>query len=147
VIYWDTSCVLKLYVSESDSDHWQKAALEQEDEFVSSALLETEMAYALAQKEQRGDIKPGGAQAVLRLFRRDLKDDRLILYPVGHDVLMLAAGIAESCYHARHPIPLRTLGGVHLATARLLKCRAMATADSRMITAAAVLPLPLIQGI
>ena len=144
MIYWDTSCVLKLYASESDSDQWQKAALEQDDEFASSSLLETEMAYALAQKEKRGDFKPGGAQAVLRLFRRDLKDERFVLYPVGRDVLMLAAGFAESCYRARHPIPLRTLDGLHLATARLLKCRAMATADSRMKAAAAMLSLPLI---
>jgi uncharacterized protein len=145
VIYWDTSCVLKLYTAESDSSHWQKAALEQEDDFVSSALLETEMAYALEQKERRGDIKSGGAQALRRLFYRDLKEQRFVLYPVGRDVLTLASGIAETCYHLRQPLPLRTLDGLHLATALLLKCRALATADSRMTAAAAVLSLSLLR--
>ncbi len=145
MIYWDTSCVLKLYTAESDSGHWQNVALEQDDEMASSALLETEMAYAFEQKELRGDIKSGGAQALLRLFRRDLKDERFVLVPIGRDVLTMAAGIAESCYQARHPVPLRTLDGLHLATARLLKCRAIATTDSRMTAAAAVLAIPLLR--
>lgn len=144
MIYWDTSCILKLYTAESDSSQWQKVAVGQDDELVSSALLETEMAYAFEQKEQRGDIKPGGAQALIRLFRRDMKEGRFVLYPVGRDVLSTAATIASSCYHARPPIPLRTLDGLHLATALLLKCRAIATADSRMKAAAALLKLPVI---
>ena len=45
MIYWDTSCVLKLYTDESDSQRWQTNALEVEDEFVSSVLLETDVAW------------------------------------------------------------------------------------------------------
>ncbi len=145
MIYWDTSCVIKLYTAESDSRQWQQAALEADEQIVSSVLLETELAYAFEQKEFRGEIKATGAKVLWRLFLRDVKDGRFVLYPVGRDVLTMAAGIAESCYHASPPIPLRTFDGLHLATVRLLKCRAIATADSRMKTAAAVLNIPLLR--
>jgi predicted nucleic acid-binding protein len=144
VIYWDTSCVLKLYTAESDSLAWQKHALGARDGFAASALMETEMAYALEQKELRGDVRPGGAQALLRILRRDLQAGRFTLCPVGTDVMALAADIAVRCYHAQKPIPLRTLDGLHLATAMLLKCRAVATADRRMQTAAVHLSVPLL---
>jgi len=49
VIYWDTSCVIKLYTAESDSRQWQETALDVDEEIVSSVLLETELAYAFEQ--------------------------------------------------------------------------------------------------
>jgi predicted nucleic acid-binding protein len=146
VISWDTSCVLKLYTAESDSLAWQNQALVTDDDFVASALLETEMAYALAQKELRGEVKPGGAQALLRLFGRDVQAGRFALYPVGADIMLAAVDIAAKCYRAERPIPLRTLDGLHLATAKVLKCRALATVDQRMQAAAALLHLPLFRS-
>ncbi len=144
MIYWDTSCVLKLYTAESDSAAWQETALAVGEELAASALLEAELAFALEQKESRGELKPGGAQMILRIFRSDCRDGRFILYPVGSDVMKTAADFAMRCYRAREPIAIRTLDGLHLATARLLKCRALATADRRMRAAAAFLNLPLI---
>lgn len=144
MIYWDTSCVLKLYTAESDSLTWQQQALGARDEFAASALLETEMAYALEQKELRGDVRPGGAQALLRLFRRDLQAGRFALCPVGGDVMALAADLAARWYHAAEPLPLRTLDGLHLATAMLLRCRAIATADRRLQAAAVQVGIPLL---
>jgi predicted nucleic acid-binding protein len=56
----------------------------------------------------------------------------------------LAAEIAARCYRAPKPVPVRTLDGLHLATAVLPKCRAVATADRRMQAAAALLRVPLL---
>ena len=81
MIYWDTSCVLKLYVSESDSSTWEERALATDEEFAASALLETELAYGLIRKEARGDIKQGAAEALLTLFRQDVERARFTLYP------------------------------------------------------------------
>jgi predicted nucleic acid-binding protein len=145
VIYWDTSCVLKLYTAESDSVAWQAIALKSEDDFASSALLETELALAMEQKESRRELKPDGAHALLQLFRRDLKEGRFILYPVGSDVLKDAVELAAACYQARHPVPIRTLDGIHLATCRRLKCRLLATADHRMRAGSALLKMPVLQ--
>lgn len=145
MIYWDTSCVLKLYTSEPDSTVWQKLALLLEDDFVSSVILETELAYAFEQKELRREIKPGGAKALLHIFRNDLLAERFSLFPVGTDVLKTSATIAAQCYHAKKPIQMRTLDGLHLATSKLLKCKAVATADLRMQDAAALLNIPLLR--
>ncbi len=142
MIYWDTSCVLKLYTAEEDSLLWQRKALGSDEKFVSSSILETELAYALAQKELRGEIKKGGAKALLHIFNSDILADRFSLFPVGTDVLRTAITIAAQCYRAEKPIAIRTLDGLHLATAKLLKCRSIATADLRMQAAAKLLNIP-----
>jgi uncharacterized protein len=136
VIYWDTSCVIKLYALESDSEQWELTACEGREQLVSSALMRTEGAFALEQKERRGEILPGGASALMELLDRDISAGRFNLFPVGEDVLRHAASLAGECYHAAPSIPLRTLDGIHLATAQLLKCTSIATADGRMRTGA-----------
>lgn len=144
MIYWDTSCVIKLYTLESDSGPWQRRAIEADEALVTSGLLRTEMAFALEQKEARGDVTPGGANAILDVFDRDVESGRFGLVPMGVDVLREAATIAQTCYHATPSVPLRTLDGIHLATARLLKCRQIATADARMRAGAGLLGLNLV---
>ncbi|MBU0677360.1 MAG: PIN domain-containing protein [Verrucomicrobia bacterium] len=49
--------------------------------------------------------------------------------------------LAEVCCRASPMISLRTLDGLHLATARLLKCKAIATTDHRIRTAAEAIGL------
>jgi predicted nucleic acid-binding protein len=144
VIYWDTSCVLKLYAAESDSARWRAVAKASAEEFASSALLDLELAYALEQKEVRGELKAGAASHLLGLFREHCRSGQFILYPVGTDVMKVAAELAVRCYRAKEPVSIRTLDGLHLATAMLLKCHAMATADRRMTAAAALLKMPVL---
>ena len=139
MIYWDTSCVLKLYTRESDSDRWERHAGTLDGDFIASALLETEMTCALQRKEQRGEIKRGGAEAILGLFRNDVQAGRFTLCPIGADVLSHAGVLAAQCYRHAEPVNIRTLDALHLATATLLKCRAIATADERMQAAAQLL--------
>ena len=139
MIYWDTSCVIKLYAEESDSTVWQRRACEGTAQRVSSAVMCTEMAYALRQKEHRGDIVRGGASALLDMLDRDVAAGRFTVFPTGEDVLAEAAAIACVCFRAA--APLRTLDGIHLATARLLRCTGIATTDARMCAGAAILGL------
>jgi len=143
VIYWDTSCVLKLYAAESDSGLWQKLLLERGGVLVSSALLEAELGLALEHKEVRGELRKGGAAALREHVQRDVQAGRLRLIPVGADVLAEAVRIGVACLRARPPVLLRTLDGIHLATARLVRCAAVATADERMRSAARHLGLTL----
>ena len=144
MIYWDTSCVVKLYTHESDSGLWEKLAISAEDGLVASALLRVELAYAFEQKEARGDLSPAASQALLALFDHDVAKGRIQLIPIGSDVLQAACRIAVACYHDEDSVPLRTLDGIHLATATLLKCRRIATADVRMKAASAILGLCLV---
>lgn len=144
MIYWDTSSVLKLYVSESDSAAWEERALTLNEEFVASALVEVELAYAMIRKEARGDIRRGAADALLAMFRRDVERGRFTLYPVGSDVMHTSIRMAIQCEEAGRPELLRTLDGIHLATAHLLGCKAVAAADRRMRAAGELLGLSLL---
>ena len=144
MIYWDTSCVLKLYARESDSEAWQEHALACRDDLVASALLEAELAYALTRKERSGAIQPQAAERLLSMFRGDVEKGRFTLYPIGTDVLRTAIEIAIQCAKSAKTPTVRTLDGIHLATAQLLRCKAMATADQRMRAAARILKIPLV---
>ena len=144
MIYWDTSCVLKLYTAESDSAQWQDCATGTSEELVASRLLEAELAFALLRKEMQGDIRPGATARLLGKFQRDVQAGRFRLVPVGADVITRAGIVAETCYRAEPPVPLRTLDGLHLATAVLLGCTGIASADERMRRAAPLLGIPLI---
>ncbi len=136
MIYWDTSCVMKLYTQESDSGFWEKHALETSCDRISSALMRAEMSFAFEQKEARGEVIPGAALALMKYLDHDISMGRFQLIPIGADVLSVAGDIAAQCYHANPSIFIRTLDGIHLATAQLLKCRQIATADARMKIAA-----------
>jgi predicted nucleic acid-binding protein len=144
MIYWDTSCVIKLYTAESDSEEWQHHACDAEEQLVSSALMRTESAYALEQKECRGEILSGGAAKLLELLDHDVAGGRFNLFPVGEDVLSEAVAIAGVCYRASPNVPLRTLDGIHLATAALLKCTCIATTDEGTRKGAQILGITLL---
>ncbi|MDA0577079.1 MAG: type II toxin-antitoxin system VapC family toxin [Verrucomicrobia bacterium] len=144
MIYWDTSCVLKLYTAESDSSIWQDLAINAGEPLTASALIEAELAFAFFQKEARGDLVAGGAGKLIKAFRRDVTTGRVHLCPVGADVITRAADIAAACHRTRPITALRTLDGLHLATAALLHCTAIATTDHRLQTAAAILKMRVI---
>ena len=144
MIYWDTSCVIKLYTAESDSSVWQRLAVDVPGDRASSALLEAELAFALRQKELRGEVVPGGAAALLRIFRNDVTAGRFVLFPLGADVIRRAAALADEAAALRPPCPLRTLDGLHLATAVILRCNRIATTDTRMKAGAQLLGIPVV---
>jgi predicted nucleic acid-binding protein len=141
VIYWDTSCLIKLYVAEPDSDVWQEFLSHQSTPGGSSALLQSELAYALRQKEARKEVRKGSATRLVQAFQKHVEMGRFDLFPVGSDVLELSVAVAKQCYAAKPAVPLRTLDGIHLATAILVGCSAVATTDQRMLSALPLLDL------
>ena len=142
--YWDTACVLKLYTAETDSAAYLGLAAQATAPLLASEILTTELAYALHEKEWRGDLKRGSVEQVLKQFHADCVAGRWLLIPPGRDVLVQAALVAKSCYEHRPPITLRTLDGLHLATALLAKATHLVTTDERMRQAASALGLALV---
>jgi predicted nucleic acid-binding protein len=142
LIYWDTSCVLKLYTAEPDSTIYLGQAGQSTEPLLSSAVLRIELHYALRQKELRGDIRSGAADRLTQQFEADTAKGRWLLVAIGEDVLTKANELARICYTHRPPVHLRTLDGVHLATAILANAQQVVTTDARMRTAAAILGLP-----
>lgn len=135
--YWDTSCLLKLYVHEADSDRYLALLHRQMAPVTTSVLGETEFAFAVARRESDGSLGAGAGDELVRLFLRHCGEGRIQLVGVSPSIRELAASIARR-FHLREdpPLPLRTLDGLHLATALTQRSRVFVTADTRLATAA-----------
>ncbi len=144
MIYWDTSCLLKLYVTESDSLLWQERAVTNGESLLTSNLSVAELGFALAHKEAQGGLKKGGATKLCAQFKRDVEKGRFKLVPIESHILDRAVLLAVECLQASPAIHLRTLDGIYLSTAVLMRCSSLATADERMSRAARVMGLGLL---
>jgi len=140
-VYWDTSCALKLYCRESGSEECLRRISASSDPLFSSVLLASEMAFAFHQKEARGELKTGAADLLYEKFTDDVTKGLFQLIPLGDDICREVRHIAKICYTHTPSIPLRTLDGLHLASAKLSRCRQILTTDKRMIAAASLLGL------
>ncbi len=131
-VYWDSSCLVKLYCQERDSDVYLNFLNKQEGLIVTSSLAFSELAFAFQQKEIRGELKKGGAKILISHLHDDLKEGILTLLPLGSDVIEESIRIGALCYQQTDPFFLRTLDSLHLATAVVFKQKAIMTADTRM---------------
>ena len=137
--YWDTSCLLKLYCQESDSETFRNKIAAALEPPVASTLTRTELSYAFQQKAVRGETGGHHAETLFDFLQKDIRMGRIRLFPIGSDVLERAERIASQCYDAPEPIFLRTLDGIHLATAQMTKSRRIISTDDRMNKAAQLL--------
>ncbi len=142
--YWDTSCILPLYVAEPLSAKVAVLGSEENGPLTSSTILEYEMIFALHAKEAKGELASGSATQILDQFRGDIRKGRFVLAPLGRDVADLALKIADTALHSTPPLFLRTLEGIHIATARQLHASRILTADGRMAAAAAMFGLEVV---
>ncbi|MEM6911246.1 MAG: type II toxin-antitoxin system VapC family toxin [Verrucomicrobiota bacterium] len=141
--YWDTSCLVKLYCLEEDSDAYAERLSSLEEPLVTSTLTRTELLFAFEQKALRQETNGQSAEQLYHTLESDHQAGRLRFLPLGEDVLSEARAIASDCYAAKPSIPLRTLDGLHLATARLAACSRVVSADERMNAAAKALGIAL----
>ena len=140
-IHWDTSCVLAPYPPEVFSSQIASRAVAENQPLTSSTILEYEMTFALHAKEARGELGRGKASSVLDKFEDDIRRGRFTLAPLGKDIQIRAVEITRAILRKKHPSLLRTLDGLHLATALELQSTELLTADRRMATAARLLDL------
>lgn len=137
--YWDTSCVLALYVPERISSQVSDLASAEKGPIHSSAILEFEMTFAIHAKEARGEIPSGSSKRVLSRFQNDLQRGRFLLLPLGIDIKASAKEIAAKMLQTEHSVFLRTLDGIHIATFLELGSSELITADKKMTDAANLL--------
>ena len=134
--YWDTSCVLALYAPEEISSQAAELASLEKGQIHSSAILEFEMTFAVHAKEARSEIPSGSSAKVLSQFQADLQRGRFLLVPLGIDIKACTRDIAARTLQAEPPVFLRTLDGIHIATALELGSSELITADRKMADAA-----------
>lgn len=139
--YWDTSCVLALYAPEEISNQVADLVPLEKGPIHSSSILELEMTFAVHAKEARGEVPRGGSGRVLSKFQADLERGRFLVVPLGIDIKSRIKEIAARILQAKPPVFLRTLDGIHIATAMELGSPELVTADGRMAGAAKFLGL------
>ncbi len=137
--YWDTSCVLALYAPEEISSQVAELAFLEKGQIHSSSILEFEMTFAVHAKEARGEIPSGSSAKVLSQFQTDLQRGRYLLVPLGIDIKACTKDIAARTLQAQPHVFLRTLDGIHIATALELGSSELITADVKMAAAATLL--------
>lgn len=138
-LYWDTSCVLALYVPEQISSQASELASVEKGPIHSSAILEFEMTFAIHAKEARSEIPRGSSERLLSRFQTDLQRGRYLLVPLGIDIKASGKEIASRILQTEPPVFLRTLDGIHIATALKLGSPELVTADKKMADAANLL--------
>lgn len=137
--YWDTSCLLKLYCHEQDSEDLLAHVADSRGALLTSALTETEIYFAFQQKALRGETGGRSADSLYEDFTADVEASRIQLLPIGGDIFKAAREIASHCYGQQPPLFVRSLDGLHLGTAQVTGCRQVLSGDKRMNEAAQAL--------
>jgi predicted nucleic acid-binding protein len=143
-VYWDTSCLLKLYCREPDSEMYLKLLEQDGEPPVTSSLATTELYFAFLQKQIRGETGSEKAGDLFGEFEEDMAQGLLFLIPVGEPLYRKSRELAGTCYFADPSVHLRSLDGLHLATALHAECRTVATTDQRMRAAARLMGISLL---
>lgn len=136
MLYWDTSALLKLYVSEPDSPYFLDLIAGSEEPILSCNIAEVEVLCALYRKEQAGDLKTGAAGILFEEFLSDLSTGRILSIPYGMDTVEESRNLINSVYRKKRPLTIRSLDVIHLASALLSKAKSLVTTDGRLREAA-----------
>ena len=139
MIYLDSAILVKLYTEEPDSEHWRNLVGSRTD-LATSSLALPEVRSALRQKVMFGFLNPRQESVNWREFHRAIQTGVIRTFPLGSDVVDEAVDILD---HMPRKLALRALDALHLATARLMQCSALATTDLRMRAGADVLAIEL----
>ena len=97
------------------------------------------MTFAIHAKEAIGEIPSGSSKRLLSRFQTDLQRGRYLLVPLGIDIKASGNEIASRILQTEPPVFLRTLDGIHIATALKLGSPELVTADKKMADAANLL--------
>lgn len=130
--YWDTSALLKLYISEPDSPYFLELISRSEEPIVSCNISEVEVLCGIYRKEQAGDLKPGSADALVEEFLSDIAAGRIITLPYGTDTIEEVRRLVKAVCQGKPPHLIRSLDVIHLASALLSKAQSLITTDERL---------------
>ncbi len=137
-MYLDSSVMVKLFVTESDSKYFVE--LTNGKNISSSFLAYTEMYSALIMKERAGTLTAELRRRAWNSFETKLSNGTIELAPFHEALFKKANRIMEHC---SPKIALRSLDALHLATCDQLQDWPLCTTDARMRQAAELLRFPL----
>jgi predicted nucleic acid-binding protein len=141
VAYWDTSALVKLYVTEADSSYFLQLISKTDEPIISSALATTEALCVFYRKEHALALKSGGARRIYRKFRTDVAAGRITTIPYGSDVEAESERVVRLAFVGPHPVLLRSLDVIHVASALVGRVHEIVTTDVRLREVAALVGL------
>lgn len=140
--YWDTSTLAKVYVSEPDSAQFA-AYLAATGPITTSELARWELFRVLARKEAGGLLPIGAAEAIFGSFLADVAASKVVLAAMDSLVETRFQQLVLRLHRLNPPLVVRTLDGIHLATADLHGTDALVATDTNMRKCAAAIGLKL----
>ena len=136
--YWDTSALLKLYVTEPDSAHFISLAA-MTSKMVSAFIGKHEARTAFRRRESEGVLAPSGGDACYQKLVQDVTAGRIDLVAESDALEQEFGNIINQCFSHSPPLLVRTNDALHLAAARLAGETEFYSADRHQRTAAAFL--------
>jgi predicted nucleic acid-binding protein len=136
--YWDTSCLIKLYTPEPDSqlfrDHLDTGAA-----CVTCDITPLEFWAAVRRKESEEVLAPGEARKLQTALESDLADGLIEMTSCGPAVRIRFDEIVDVCHSRVPPIFIRTNDAMHLAAAHCAGETEIVATDKRLREAALAL--------
>lgn len=132
--YVDTSALAKWYLPEPGSDNFVEF-IRRQDSAAISRLTTVELRCLLARRRRAGDITVEHERDAWSTFEGDIRAGYLHVEALSDAHAVTARDLLEQL----HDLPVRTLDALHLAVARSLAIRVLATADREMARAAEAL--------
>ena len=139
--YWDTACLVKLYVPEPDSPLFAGHAAALVTRPATGGFARLELWTALRRKEAEASLAPGEAKQVLGVFDQNVADSLVRHIPLHPRITAEFERVVETCLGRTPPLFIRTLDALHLASAITAGETELVTTDKRLREAALLLGL------
>ena len=138
--YWDTSALLKLYVTEPDSARIRTRA-SATGPLMTSDAVRWELFVALQRKETSGNLTTGAAEVFYGQFESDVTAGRIVVQALDSAQLPRFQSLVKQLHRHQPPILIRTLDALHLSAALGGQAEEFVTTDQRQAQAATALGL------
>jgi predicted nucleic acid-binding protein len=128
--YVDTSALAKRYIHEKASDAFELFVVAAPHPLCITPLARAEYESLLQRRRRMGNLDAGQLPAVREAFERDLQLGVWQMHPFD------PAALSEAVELLEQQGLLSTLDALHLASAKVLGCKAFVSADRQLLRAA-----------
>jgi predicted nucleic acid-binding protein len=138
--YWDTSALVKLYVTEPDSAQFA-AHSTLTPLLICSELSRWEFFRVLVRKETEGMIPRDGTQTIYSKFLSDVSAGEIRLTPMDRALESRFQQVVSRLHSLTPPLLVRTFDGIHIANADLHGATEFVATDTNLRKCAAAIGL------
>lgn len=136
--YWDTSCLIKLYAPEPDSQLFRDF-LGAGAACITCDITPLEFWASVRRKETEGILAPSEARKLQNALENDLADGLIQMTSCDLAVRIRFTEIVDLCHSLVPPIFIRTNDALHLAAAHCAGVSEIVATDKRLREAALAL--------